>query len=366
MSLNSKKTINILGVTGSIGQATGDVICANPDMFEVNLITAHRDERGLDNAFDRLKAKCKTLTSHDKIAFDKSVDITVCAISGMAGLPSMMEAIAHSKAVAIANKEPLVAAGDLVIAHAKKHGTTLLPLDSEHNAIFQCLDKNQSQNIDKITVTGSGGPFRKWDKADIYNAPIDKALKHPNWSMGKKITIDSATLANKALEVIEAVRLFDLDYKKVEVVIHPQSIIHSLVTYQDGSTLAQLGNNDMCVPIAHALGFPNRIHSSVQPLNFQYLNDLTFEPVDHDKFPFVHLAYECLKAGQSACLIMNAANEIAVEAYLSGIIVFGKIYETVKEMLDHIAQEDLNSLSGVLDLDARVRSATSNKIQSYK
>ena len=352
------KSINILGVTGSVGQAAVDVVLANPEMFDVKVISAHRDEAGLAEAAARLGADVSVLTSRDDVmaAMDEPVDLTLCAIGGMAGLPSMMKAIEVSKAVGIANKEPLVAAGPLVMAAAREHGAALLPIDSEHNAVFQVFEPQNKASIERITLSASGGPFRTWSREEMARASVEEALRHPNWSMGRKITIDSATMMNKGLEVIEAAMLFDLPPEQIDVVIHPQSIVHAMVSYTDGSVLAQMGASDMRTPIASVMGYPSRIASGGGKLDLQTLSDLTFLTPDYDQFPFLPLAYECLRAGQAACLSMNAANEVAVDAFLNGAISFGMIYNCVKDCLDHIPPERLHSLSDVLAMDQMVRS----------
>jgi len=351
----SLKTINILGVTGSVGKAVVDVVLANPGRFDVQVVSAHSDAEGLAELAEQLGAERAVLTSKDALVLDEEVDVTVCAIAGMAGLPSMMDAIECSKAVAIANKEPLVAAGDLVMAAAKEHGTQLLPIDSEHNAIFQVFEEGNRAAVERVILTASGGPFREWEKVDIDEATVEQALKHPNWVMGRKITVDSASMANKALEVIEAHYLFGLPADKIEVLVHPQSVVHSMVEYIDGSVLAQMGASDMRVPIAHALGWPERIVSGGERLDLAAMARLDFEAPDMDKFPFLAMAYECIAAGQYACVAMNAANEVAVEAFLLGRIGFGDIYNVARHCLDGAESCSVNDLEAVVAFDADVR-----------
>lgn len=355
-----RKTINILGATGSIGQSTADVILSAPDKFDVNVITAHHNEGLLLELAEKLGANAAILTSKSPEALYEAltvdVDITVAAIMGMAGLKPLMIAIEHSKSVAIANKEPLVAAGPQVLAAAEKHGTTLLPLDSEHNAIFQVFDSENPDGIEKIILTGSGGPFRTWDQEQIQNATPAQALKHPNWSMGKKITIDSATMMNKGLEVIEAHYLFNMVPDKIDVVIHPQSVIHSMVEYKDGSILAQMGASDMRTPIAHALAWPERMRTPGDRLDLAQLSRLDFETPDYERFPSLPLSYQCLKQGQASCIVLNAANEIAVEAFLDNKIGFIDIMRCISDTLDLVNGSSILTLNDVEMLDYEARS----------
>ena len=356
------KKLNLLGVTGSVGRAAVDVVLANPGMFDIELVSAHEDEAGLAEIAERLGAARTVLTSRDELVLDEEVDITLCAITGMAGLPSMMQAIEMSKAVAIANKEPLVAAGSLVLEQAKKNNTKLLPVDSEHNAIFQVFEDNNRAAVQKIILTASGGPFWQWDQAAIAAATVEQALKHPNWEMGKKITIDSATMANKALEVIEAHILFD--GIPVEVLVHPQSVVHSLVEYKDGSVLAQMGASDMRVPIAHALGWPDRIASGGQTLDLTALSRLDFEAPNTDKFPFLRLAYDCLEIGSYACVAINAGNEVAVDAFLAGRIQFCDIYDVAQHCVEGAESVKLADLEDILAYDQDIRAVANEAISN--
>ncbi|MCK5284438.1 MAG: 1-deoxy-D-xylulose-5-phosphate reductoisomerase [Alphaproteobacteria bacterium] len=351
------KTINILGVTGSIGQSAVDVIEANPERFSVNLVTAHTNEKQLNKIAKRINAKKTVLTGRDNLseALQESVDITLCAIAGMAGLSSMMLAIKHSKAVAIANKEPLVAAGEQVIRAANKYGTKLLPVDSEHNAIFQVFDCDRRAEINKIILTASGGPFRKWSLEQMEKATIEQALAHPNWSMGAKISVDSATMMNKALEIIEAHYLFNIPANQIEVLVHPQSIIHSMVEYIDGSVLAQMGASDMRTPISNVLDWPDRLSTPGYKLDFKTVNDLSFEQADNIRFPALGMAYECLEKGQSACVAFNAANEIAVDSFLEGCIGFLDIMDCVGHILKNINIISLNNIDDIYEYDNNIR-----------
>ncbi len=354
-----KKRINILGATGSIGQSTVDIILSDPDRYEVNLITANQNAEKLGALKEKLNAKYAICAGDDGLdeALSAPVDLTVCAISGFAGLRPLMQAIEVSAAVAIANKEPLVAAGALVIAAARKAGCKILPIDSEHNAVFQVFDETQKAAIERIILTASGGPFRTWSKERIQGAVLEEALKHPNWDMGAKITIDSATMMNKGLEVIEAHHLFGMPADKIDVIIHPQSVVHSMVEYADGSILAQMGASDMRTPIAYALGWPERIKTPGDRLDLTTLKSLEFEAPDLDKFPALRVAYECLRAGQTACIAMNAANEIAVDAFLKKEISFPDIIKIVNHVLDGIQEASPSGVEEITTLDQQYRDA---------
>ncbi|MGB0720550.1 MAG: 1-deoxy-D-xylulose-5-phosphate reductoisomerase [Bdellovibrionales bacterium] len=357
-----RKTVNILGASGSIGQNTADVVAFAPDRFDVNIITAHHNIEALQ-ALDRLLAANHAIALgepegdarfEDEIT--KPVDITVSAITGFAGLRPLLQAIAHSKTVAIANKEPLVAAGHLVLEACRKHGTTILPLDSEHNAIFQVFEEENRAAIDRVILTASGGPFLDWPLEAIKRATPEQAVKHPNWSMGRKISVDSASMMNKALEMIEAHFLFNLPADKIDVLIHPQSIVHSMVEYADGSVLAQMGASDMRTPIAYALAWPDRMPTPGQRLDLKALSCLTFQDVDRGKFRAVDLAYDCIKAGQSACIALNAANEAAVDAFLNGQIAFPDIVNCVEHCLHGIDNRSFPALDAIEAFDAQIRS----------
>ena len=373
------RTINILGVTGSVGKSAADVILSDPCRFKVNAVTAHDNAQGLAEMAVALKAR-KAILSHEKnykiliaslagtgietqcgvealkeVAAEK-VDITLAAIIGMAGLAPLMNALRNSKVVAIANKEPLVAAGALVLAEAKKYNTQILPVDSEHNAIFQVFDRNNAASIEKIILTASGGPFLRWSLTDTAKATPAQALAHPNWSMGRKISIDSATMMNKALEVIEAHYLFSMPPKKIEVLIHPQSVVHSMVEYADGSVLAQMGASDMRTPIAHALAWPARMKTPGERLDFRKMDKLTFEMPDFDKFPALRLAYKCLEAGPYACIALNAANEVAVDGFLTNRIGFLDIMACIDHILESVAGCSLGTLEDIVKFDEDIRS----------
>lgn len=373
------RTVSIFGVTGSVGQSTADLILSQRDVFDVRLVTANRNVSNLIQSAIQLNAKQAVIadeslyndlknglagTSIEAMAGRQAlldaaaipVDWTMMAIVGMAGLEPLMASIRRGGAIAIANKEPLVAAGALVMAAAQRYGATILPVDSEHNAIFQVFDKSNRQAIEKIILTASGGPFRTWSKDQMAAATPEQALAHPNWSMGAKISIDSATMMNKALEVIEAHHLFSMLPNKIDVVVHPQSIIHSMVEYSDGSVLAQLGAPDMRTPIAHTLAYPARMPTSGQRLDWKALKRLDFEALDDNRFPAVGLAYDCLNAGQASCIVFNAANEIAVQAFLDRKIGFLDIVGHVLDVLERVKTPSIQSLDDVLAFDSYVRS----------
>lgn len=370
------KSVSILGSTGSVGRATIDLILSRPDQFSVQALTAHRNAALL--AGQAIKLKAKRAVVADQSAYDElkkllsgtgietaagseavieaaslPADWIMAAIVGMAGLKPVMAAVKQGSCVAIANKEPLVAAGPLVLAAAKKSGAAILPVDSEHNAVFQVFDRERPGGIERITLTASGGPFLNWSTEQTAKATPEQAIAHPNWTMGRKISVDSATMMNKALEVIEAHYLFGLPPEKIGVVIHPQSIVHALVTYKDGSVLAQMGAPDMRTPIAHTLAWPERMATTGRTLDLAQAMTLDFRPLDPAQFPAVGLAYDCLKAGPGACLAFNAANEEAVAAFLEKRLGFSQIIEVVSGALDRTnTAPDMDS---VLALDKEVR-----------
>ncbi|MEM6780796.1 MAG: 1-deoxy-D-xylulose-5-phosphate reductoisomerase [Pseudomonadota bacterium] len=379
------RSVSVLGITGSIGQSTQEVLARHSENYEVNALTAHQNVDLLIEYAHYLKAK-KVVIGHERHyehlkeslsgtgievaagreaileAAAEPVDWTMCAITGMTGLEPLLKAIDRGGKIAIANKEPLVAAGELVMKRAQESGATLLPVDSEHNAIFQVFEAQNREAITKLIITGSGGPFRTWSAEQIAKASIEDALNHPNWSMGQKITIDSATLMNKALEVIEAHYLFDIPQERIKVLIHPQSIIHSMVEYVDGSVLAQMGAPDMRTPITQSLAWPERMETPGETLDMKSLSDLTFEQVDYERFPAMSLAYQALEKGQSACLVMNAANEIAVQAFLNNKISFTDIVSLAQDALDNHTAMPLNSLEEILEFDHDVRAKTERAI----
>lgn len=341
-----KRRIAILGSTGSIGTQTLDVIRRHPDMFEVELISARRnvdlltkqaiefdaanvvicEESKYKETADALQDKgIKVWSGVDslcELVKMSSVDIVVGAMVGFSGLRPTLAALEAGKTVALANKETLVAAGPIVIRTMLEHNAVILPVDSEHSAIFQCLLASKGNNVEKIHLTASGGPFRTWKRARISAATAQQALKHPNWNMGAKVTIDSATMMNKGFEVIEAKWLFDLNPDQINVVVHPESIIHSMVEFEDGAVIAQMGCPDMREPIGFALSYPQRVSVGNKKLDFASMGHLSFEAPDMKKFPCLELAYDAIKRGGNVPCALNAANEVTVAAYLKGLIGF--------------------------------------------
>lgn len=378
------KTISILGATGSIGDSTNDVIEDNREAFIVEALVAHSNVNKLARRAISLGAKRAVIADDRKYEALKTalagtgivagagrqavldcarepVDMLVCAMVGAQGIEPAMAAIEAGNVVALANKEALVCAGDVMMDRAKAKGVRILPLDSEHNALFQVFEEPNADQIEKITVTASGGPFRSWSGEQIRGATIADALNHPNWSMGQKVTIDSATLANKGLEIIEAHHLFNLPPEQIDVVVHPQSIIHGMVHYMDGSVLAQLGTPDMRTPIAAALAWPERFAASrVERLDLAKLGQLTFEPPDTDRFPMLALAFDTMRAGGPMPALFNAANEVAVENFVAGRCQFHEIATIVAMTLDRACGASdvpgmLNDLDDVLAADAAGR-----------
>lgn len=378
--------VTILGATGTIGLNTLDVISQHAERFAVFALTANNNVKGMlalcakhapqyavmlqeVSAIalnEQLKAiGSTTVVLHGEAALcevsaHEQVDIVMAAIVGAAGLHPAMAAAHAGKRILLANKETLVMAGSLFMDAVKKGGATLLPIDSEHNAIFQVMPPQHLQHladggVRKIIITASGGPFRKCSEAELANVTLEQALKHPNWVMGAKITIDSASLMNKGLEVIEAHWLFNAKPSQIEVVVHPQSIIHSMVEYIDGSILAQLGNPDMRTPIAYGLGYPNRLASGVASLNLLEIAKLEFEAPDIKRFPCLQLAYDALKAGGTAATIVNAANEIAVELFLHKKISFNNIASLISSTLQAQKIELVSTLEQLVSVDEEAR-----------
>ena len=385
------KSVNILGVTGSIGRSAVDVISSLPSRFDVQAVSAQNSVSELAEIAVRVKAKTAIIGNEDYCEALKQklygtgikaeagreallhyaaakVDLSLVAIVGMAGLRPVVAAIQNSKAVAIANKEPLAAAGPLVMREVKKSGAILLPVDSEHNAVFQVFDFKRRDGIKKIILTASGGPFRTWKREAMARATKEQALAHPNWVMGPKITVDSATMMNKALEIIEAHYLFDMPADKIEVLVHPQSVIHSMVEYKDGSVLAQMAASDMRTPIAHALAWPERIDTPGRTLDWTQTRELTFEQPDQERFPALRLAYEALKQGPYSCLALNAANEIAVEYFLNKKTGFLDTINIVEGVLSQISPQKLENIEDFENSDQAVRELATTYInkQDYK
>jgi len=381
-----RQKLTVLGATGSIGTSTLDVVARHPERFEIVALTGHR-------RLDVLEAQCRAhrpryavvgaaddagrlahqlqglgvevLHGPDalqKVASLPEVDTVMAAIVGAAGLAPTLAAVRAGKKVLLANKEALVMAGQLFMAEVKTSGAVLLPIDSEHNAVFQSLPVGFQGNfyaagVRRIVLTASGGPFRDRAIADLADVTPDQACAHPNWSMGRKISVDSATMMNKGLEVIEAHWLFSAAPDLIDVVIHPQSVIHSMVEYVDGSVIAQLGNPDMRTPIAHALAYPDRVESGVSSLDLCRIGQLSFSTPDMERFPCLALAYQALRQGGTAPAVLNAANEIAVEAFLDGRLPFLRIPEVIAGTLDALPASDAPDLAAVLAADHHGRQA---------
>lgn len=388
--------ITLLGATGSIGGSTLDVVSQHLGDYTIYALTANTNVEALEALCEHWKPRFAVMNDADaaaalaerlhaknittevlngesgllQVVEDDAVDCIVAAIVGAAGLVPTLAAAKAGKRVLLANKEALVMSGQLFIDTAKENNAVLMPVDSEHNAIFQCMPDNLTEyhssvkmsnlqvraGIERIMLTASGGPFRTFSADQLDDVTPAQAVNHPNWDMGKKISVDSATLMNKGLELIEAYWLFDMDIANIDVVIHPQSVIHSMVTYVDGSVLAQLGNPDMRTPIAHALAWPERIKSGVEPLNIFDVAQLDFEKPDLDRFPCLRLCYDAIKMGGSATIVLNAANEIAVAAFLDEKIKFTDIARLIEQTLAQaIITDDVSSLEKILEADTMAR-----------
>ncbi len=374
------RSISILGSTGSIGTQAIDVAARHADRFRVVALTAHSNCESLFAQARRVKPLlCGLVVPPPEIPDDlkgiewvfgadclrqaaalSEADDVLVAVVGFAGLPAVLDALSAGKRVLLANKEALVAGGALVTEAAKRAGQPLIPVDSEHSAIFQCLRAADGNAPERLILTASGGPFRTWEQAAIERATVAEALRHPNWAMGRKITVDSASMLNKALEVIEARWLFDLPPGKIDVLIHPESIIHSMVEFRDGGVLAQLGTPDMRLPILYAMSFPERLPTGGEKLDLAKIGRLTFEAPDRTRFPGLYLAYEALLTGGTAPAMLNAANEIAVEAFLAEKIPFGGISRTVQETLLRLPVAPVRTLLDVQDADAAARCMASS------
>ncbi|MES2886185.1 MAG: 1-deoxy-D-xylulose-5-phosphate reductoisomerase [Pseudomonadota bacterium] len=397
--MSAPQKLVVLGASGSVGRSTLDVASRHPDKLEIWGLSAHRDVEGLAklcetfkpahaviadaSQFAALKARLRaanlSIELHagsealDSLAAAPEAQQVMAAIAGAAGLSSTLAALRVGKRVLIANKEPLVMAGRLMMAAASQSGAVVLPIDSEHNAIFQCLPPATrcggalAKGISRIILTASGGPFRETPLNELARVTPEQAVRHPNWSMGRKISVDSATMMNKGLELIEAAVLYGLSEAQIEVVIHPESIIHSMVEYDDGSTLAQLGNPDMRVPIAHALAWPERWASGVKGLDWTAPRTFRFEPLDTARFPAVVLARHALRAGGIAPNVFNAANEVAVAAFLEGRLRFdciAPLVETVLERAQAQNHADADELEAILVVDGWARREAEAALQS--
>jgi len=351
------RTVTVLGATGSIGDSTMDLLRASPGRYQVEALTANSNVEGLAKLAKEFGARFVAVADASKLgelrdalagtdiasgagdsaiveAAERSADWVMAAVSGAAGLKPALAAADRGATIALANKECLVCAGDFFMDRAAKAGACILPADSEHNALFQALASGNREELMRVIITASGGPFRTWTAADIAQATLAQALKHPNWSMGQKITIDSASMMNKGLEVIEASYLFALSPDEIDVLVHPQSIVHGMVEFSDRSVMAQLGTPDMRTPIAHCLGWPDRISGRAAALDLAKIGSLTFEAPDYDRFPGLKLAYDALRTGNGATTVYNAANEVAVAAFVAQKIRFGGIAQLVEATLN--------------------------------
>ena len=386
-SRDSARRIAILGSTGSIGVSTLSIVEAYPERFSVTSFAAGSN---VDAAFEqcrRFHPKIASMAKEDcasklrarlsaagldipvfsgsegtvQVVTHPEVNFVVSAIVGVAGLEATYEAVRAGKSVGLANKECLVAAGELITAEARRQGKPLLPIDSEHNAVHQCMRGGRLEEVTAVWLTASGGPFLNTPKSHFGGITIEQALNHPTWKMGKRITIDSATLMNKGFEVIEACRLFNLPANQVKVIVHPQSIIHSLVEFRDGSILAQLSVTDMRLPILYALTYPQRLDSELK-FDLTALKKLDFEPPDVERFPCLKLAYEAAEAGGAKTIALNAADEVAVAAFLDGVIRFDDIPRTIKKVLDETTAQRPESIRKVLQMDAEARALAAEVI----
>ena len=372
------RSISVLGATGSIGASTLDLVRREKGNWRVVALTANSNAAALAALAREFSAEVAVIADAARLpelrdalagsgiaalggaeglieAASRPADITVAGIVGCAGLAPTMAAIKQGGTIALANKEALVSAGEVMTAAVARYGATLLPIDSEHNAIFQCLAANDLASVRWITLTASGGPFRDWPMERLITATPAEAVKHPNWDMGAKISVDSATMFNKGLELIEAAHLFPVGLDRLRIIVHPQSIVHSMVEYRDGSTLAQLGPSDMRVPIASALAWPARMDTPCDPLDLAAIGELTFRAPDETRFPATRLAREAAEAGGAAPAVLNAANEIAVEAFLAGQIGFTRIAAYVADVLSCYAPSAPTSLDDVVAVDAEAR-----------
>jgi 1-deoxy-D-xylulose-5-phosphate reductoisomerase len=372
------RSLTILGATGSVGSQTLDLVARNPGRWQVEALTAGSDVAGLVRVAKACGARFVAIADAGKgealkaalagtgiesgagesalvDAAARDAEIVITAIVGAAGLPPTMAAVQRGAQIGIANKETLVCAGPVVTAAATAHGATLLPVDSEHNAIFQVFPHDDPAQVERVILTASGGPFRTKSREEMRGVSVADACKHPTWSMGAKISIDSATLMNKGLELIEAAQLFPVDVERLDVIVHPQSVIHSMVEYVDGSVLAQLGSPDMRIPIAYAMGWPERIATPAARLDLAAIANLSFEKPDLERFPCLALAWAAMRAGGSAPCILNAANEIAVAAFIAGQAGFLDIDAIVAETLNMVASGPVATLEEVMAIDAAAR-----------
>ena len=382
------RTISIFGATGSVGTSTLDLVRRDRGAYAVQALTAHGDVDGLAKLAREFDAKLAVIADERRYqdlkdalsgtgtrvaagkqalveAADMDPDWTMAAIVGCAGLEPTMAAIEHGRTVALANKESLVSAGALMMAAVERSGATLLPVDSEHNALFQCLAGGRIADVRRLILTASGGPFRDWTRERMKAVTPAQAVAHPNWSMGAKISVDSATMMNKGLELIEAFHLFPVGEQRIDILVHPQSVVHSMVEYKDCSTLAQLGPTDMKVPIASALAWPARIETGCGPLDLAAVGRLDFEAPDEDRFPALRLARAALRQGGTAPATLNAANEVAVAAFLSGRIAFLDIAALVERVLDAADIAPPFGLQDIFTVDRSIRARMSELVGDY-
>ncbi len=378
-------TIGVLGATGSIGTQALDLVAAHPDRFHVTVLTAHRSAEALFELVRRFRPKVAGLVIEpasvpedvrrgtewffgpdcsERALLACPPDDALAAVVGIAGLPAVMTALGACKRVLLANKEALVAGGELVMGESDRLGVPILPVDSEHSAIFQCLEGSAGNAPRRLILTASGGPFRTWLKARIEAATIEDALGHPTWRMGSKITVDCATMMNKGLELIEAHHLFRVPEEDIDIVVHPESTIHSMVEYQDGSVLAQMGAPDMRAAIGYAMGYPNRVAFDGKRLDFARLGSLSFEAPDEDRFPCLRLARAAIRAGGHMPVTMNAANEAAVGAFLGGRIPFPGIAQVVDHVMQRAQVQPVQSIEAVLEADARAKALADERIRA--
>lgn len=382
------RTISIFGATGSVGTSTLDLVRRDRGAYAVQALTAHGDVDGLAKLAREFDAKLAVIADERRYqdlkdalsgtgtrvaagkqalveAADLDPDWTMAAIVGCAGLEPTMAAIEHGRTVALANKESLVSAGALMMAAVERSGATLLPVDSEHNALFQCLAGGRIADVRRLILTASGGPFRDWTREQMQAVTPAQAVAHPNWSMGAKISVDSATMMNKGLELIEAFHLFPVGEARIDILVHPQSVVHSMVEYKDCSTLAQLGPTDMKVPIASALAWPARIETGCGPLDLAAVGRLDFEAPDEDRFPALRLARAALRQGGTAPATLNAANEVAVAAFLGGRIAFLDIAALVERVLDAADVAPPAGLQDIFTVDQSIRARMSELVGEY-
>ena len=371
------RSIAILGATGSIGGQALDIVSRHPDRFRASCLTAQNSSEALFALARKYRPDVCALIDEPKAIPDDLKDIqwffgadstvqalvasgaqdALCAIVGIAGLDAVWAALDVCERVLLANKEALVTGGELVTSKAAGMGVPLLPVDSEHSAIFQCLQARQGNAVRRLILTASGGALRSWEKGDIYNATVRDVLAHPTWNMGGKITVDCASMVNKGLEIIEAHHLFAMPADRIDVVVHPQSIVHSMIEFEDGAVLAQLGNPDMRGPIGYAMGYPARVPYDAKPLDFAALGRLDFAAPDLNRFPCLGMAVQALKAGGSAPVVLNGANEAAVAAFLEGKIPFGRIPECIDHALNAVPNTGIRGIEDVYAADSAARKA---------